>query len=77
MAGYRPARGGVLETMEDFYKRRQREVTHFGEEAAAAARDAYPRPVGVDSARRGPAGADTSYPPAPRGPRDGERQGGG
>lgn len=31
MAGYRPARGAVLETMEDFYKRRQREVAHFGE----------------------------------------------
>jgi len=43
MAGSQPARSGVLETMEDFYKRRQREVAHFGEEAAAAARDAYGR----------------------------------
>jgi hypothetical protein len=41
MAGYQPARSGVLEAMEDFNKRRQREVAHFGEEAAAAARDAY------------------------------------
>lgn len=45
MAGSQPARSGVLETMEDFYKRRQREVAHFGEEAAAAARDAYGRAV--------------------------------
>jgi hypothetical protein len=45
MAGSQPARGGVLETMEDFYKRRQREVAHFGEEAAAAARDAYGRAI--------------------------------
>src|SRR6185503_3161742 len=45
MAGSQPARSGVLETMEDFYKRRQREVAHFGEEAAAAARDAYGRAI--------------------------------
>src|SRR3954467_12087758 len=45
MAGSQPAGGGVLETMEDFYKRRQREVAHFGEEAAAAARDAYGRAI--------------------------------
>src|SRR5947209_12872294 len=45
MAGSQPARGGVLETMEDFYKRRQREVAHFGEEAATAARDAYGRAI--------------------------------
>jgi hypothetical protein len=45
MAGSQPARSGVLETMEDFYKRRQREVAHFGEQAAAAARDAYGRAI--------------------------------
>lgn len=43
MAGYRPARGGVFETMADYYERRQREVAHFGEQAAAAAREAYGR----------------------------------
>ncbi len=43
MAGYRPARGGVLETMADYYKRRQREVAHLGEEAAVVAREAYGR----------------------------------
>jgi hypothetical protein len=43
MAGYRPARGGVLETMADYYERRQREVAHFGEQAAAVAREAYGR----------------------------------
>jgi hypothetical protein len=48
MAGSQPARGGVLETMEDFYKRRQREVAHFGEEAAAAARDGYGRAIRAD-----------------------------
>ena len=41
MAGYRPARGGVLETMADFYKRRQREVANFGQQAEAAAHEAY------------------------------------
>lgn len=41
MAGYRPARGGVLETMDEFVKRRQREVTNFGREAEAAAHRAY------------------------------------
>lgn len=41
MAGYRPARGGVLETMDEFVKRRQREVANFGQEAEAAAHRAY------------------------------------
>lgn len=41
MAGYRPARGGVLETMEDFYKRRQREVANLGQRAEAVAHKAY------------------------------------
>ena len=41
MAGYRPARGGVLETMDEFVKRRQREVANFGREAEAAAHRAY------------------------------------
>lgn len=41
MAGYRPARGGVLETMDEFVKRRQREVANFGREAEAAAHKAY------------------------------------
>ena len=36
MAEYRPARSGVLETMEDFVKRREREVANFGREAEAA-----------------------------------------
>ena len=43
MAGSQRARGGMPETMEDFFKRRQRDIAHFGEEAAAAARDAYGR----------------------------------
>lgn len=34
MAGYRPVRGGELETMDEFVKRRQREVANFGREAA-------------------------------------------
>lgn len=33
MAGYRPARGGLLETMADFYDRRTREVAELGREA--------------------------------------------
>ena len=41
MAGYRPARNGALETMEEFVKRRQREVANFGREAEAAAHRAY------------------------------------
>jgi hypothetical protein len=41
MAGYRPARGGVLETMADFYDRRTREVAKLGREAEAAAHKAY------------------------------------
>src|SRR5205085_7186749 len=41
MAGYRPARGGALETMDEFAKRRQREVANFGREAEAAAHRAY------------------------------------
>jgi hypothetical protein len=41
MAGYRPARNGVLETMEEFVKRRQREVANFGQEAEVAAHRAY------------------------------------
>ena len=41
MAGYRPARGGVLETMDEFVKRRQREVANFGREAEAATHRAY------------------------------------
>jgi len=41
MSGYRPARGGVLETMADFYKRRQRELANFGQEAEASAHKAY------------------------------------
>lgn len=41
MAGYRPARGGVIETMDEFVKRRQREVANFGREAEAAAHRAY------------------------------------
>ena len=42
MAG-NPARGGLRETMGEFVKRRQREVENFGQEAEAAARDAYGR----------------------------------
>src|SRR3546814_5444958 len=38
-----PARGGLRETMAEFVKRRQREVENFGQEAEAAARDAYGR----------------------------------
>lgn len=45
MAGERPARGSVLETMEEYRQRRMREVTHFGEAASAAARDAYGRAI--------------------------------
>lgn len=45
MAGYRPARGGALKAMENYYGRRRREVEHFGEEAAAAARAAYGRAI--------------------------------
>lgn len=41
MAGYRPARSGMLETMDEFVKRRQREIAHFGREAEAAAHRAY------------------------------------
>jgi hypothetical protein len=41
MAGYREARGGVLETMADFYDRRMREVANRGREAEAAAHKAY------------------------------------
>lgn len=41
MAGYRPARGGVLETVDEFVKRRQREVANLGREAEAAAHGAY------------------------------------
>lgn len=41
MTGYRPARGGVLETMDEFYDRRMREVARFGREAEAAAHKAY------------------------------------
>lgn len=41
MARYRPARNGVLETMEEFVKRREREVANFGREAEAAAHRAY------------------------------------
>lgn len=42
MAGDR-ARSGLRETMAEFVKRRQREVENFGQEAEAAARDAYGR----------------------------------
>lgn len=38
-----PARGGLRETMAEFVKRRQREVENFGQQAEAAARDAYGR----------------------------------
>ena len=41
MAGYRPARGGVLATMADFYDRRTQEVAKLGREAEAAAHKAY------------------------------------
>ncbi|WP_296598673.1 hypothetical protein [Phenylobacterium sp.] len=41
MARHRPARGGVLETMADFYDRRTREVAKLGREAEAAAHKAY------------------------------------
>jgi hypothetical protein len=41
MAGYRSARGGVLETMAEFYDRRTREVANLGREAEAAAHKAY------------------------------------
>lgn len=41
MAGYRRARGGVLETMAEFYERRIREVANLGREAEAAAHKAY------------------------------------
>ena len=45
MAGERPARGSAPETMEEYRQRRMREVAHFGEAAAAAARDAYGRAI--------------------------------
>lgn len=41
MAGHRPARGGAIETMGDFFQRRTREVARFGREAEAAAHKAY------------------------------------
>lgn len=41
MAGDQPARGGVLETMEDFYRRRQAEIANLGLQAEAAAHKAY------------------------------------
>lgn len=41
MVGYRPVRGDVLETMANFYKRREREVATFGREAEAAAHKTY------------------------------------
>ena len=41
MAGNGPGRGGVLETMDEFVRRRQREVANFGREAEAAAHRAY------------------------------------
>jgi len=41
MAGYRPARGGVLETMTEFRDRRMREIANLGREAEAAAHKAY------------------------------------
>lgn len=41
MAGYWRTRGGVLETMDEFVRRRQREVANFGREAEAAAHRAY------------------------------------
>lgn len=41
MAGDRPARRGVLETMNEFYDRRMREVARFGREAETAAHKAY------------------------------------
>lgn len=41
MAGYRPARGGALETMADFYDRRTREVAKLGRKAEAVAHKAY------------------------------------
>jgi hypothetical protein len=45
MAGERPARGSVLETMEAYRQRRMRELAHVGEAASAAARDAYGRAI--------------------------------
>lgn len=41
MSGSRSTGAGVFETMEGFYKRRQREVANFGREAEAAAHGAY------------------------------------
>lgn len=41
MAGGRSGRGGVLETMEDFYRRRQLEVENLGRQAEAATHQAF------------------------------------
>ena len=41
MASHSEARRGVLETMEDYFKRRQSEMSRVGEQAAAMAREAY------------------------------------
>jgi hypothetical protein len=41
MAGYRPARSGVLETMADFVERRRREVANLGRDPEAAAHKVY------------------------------------
>ena len=45
MAGGRPARGGVRETMTEYAKRRLHEVANFGLEAEAAAHEAYGKAV--------------------------------
>lgn len=41
MAGNRPARGGVFETMAEFSDRRMRDIANWGREAEAAAHKAY------------------------------------
>lgn len=56
MAGYRPGRGGVLETMEDYARRRRREADLVGEQAAAATRETYRRALR--------SGADLNLPTA-------------
>lgn len=45
MAGREPARGGLRETMAEFVDRRWRDAERLGQDAEAAARDAYGRAI--------------------------------
>lgn len=47
MAGHKPARGGVGESMAAFVQRRRREVESFGREAETAAHNAYREAIRV------------------------------